>query len=135
MSPRLVDLANYNLEQGTRSMRAAREAGVRIGMGSDRGGVSGDDAALELLRMIHHGLPAIDALRAATSLAAEVIGLDEFIGTVRPGRLADLVVVDGDPLAEPVVLLDRQRIWAVLQLGEMVAGAALEADPISATHA
>jgi imidazolonepropionase-like amidohydrolase len=128
MLPRLVELANYNLAEGTESMRAARAAGVRIGLGSDRGGVSGEDAALELVRMIHHGLPVADALLAATSVGAVAIGLEDQIGTVQPGRLADLVLVDGDVLAEPEVLLDRSRIWAVLQLGELVAGAALEND-------
>jgi imidazolonepropionase-like amidohydrolase len=128
MLPRLVELANYNLAEGTESMRAARAAGVRIGLGSDRGGVSGEDAALELVRMIHHGLPVADALLAATSVGAVAIGLEDQIGTVQPGRLADLVVVDGDVLAEPEVLLDQSRIWAVLQLGELVAGAALEND-------
>ena len=127
MLPRLVELARYNLEQGTLSMRAAQEAGVKIGAGSDRGGVSGDDMALELLRMIRHGLSVEGALRSATAVAAEAIGLEEHIGTVQPGRLADLVVIDGDVLQAPEVLLDRERVWAVLQLGEVVAGAALEA--------
>jgi imidazolonepropionase-like amidohydrolase len=127
MLPRLVELANYNLEEGTKSMRAALQAGVRIGLGSDRGGVSGEDTALELVRMIHHGMPVPEALLAATSVGAEAIGLSDQIGTVAPGRLADLVIVDGDVLAEPDVLLDRSRIWAVLQLGEIVAGATLEA--------
>jgi imidazolonepropionase-like amidohydrolase len=131
MLPRLVELANYNLQEGTKSMRAALEAGVRIGLGSDRGGVSGEDTALELVRMIHHGMPVPDALLAATSVGAEAIGLADRIGTVQPGRLADLVVVDGDVLAEPSALLDRSRIWAVLQLGELVAGAALEVRPAS----
>jgi imidazolonepropionase-like amidohydrolase len=131
MLPRLVELANYNLEEGTKSMRAALEAGVRIGLGSDRGGVSGEDTALELVRMIHHGMPVPDALLAATSVGAEAIGLADQIGTVRPGRLADLVVLDGDVLAEPSALLDRSRIWGVLQLGELVAGAALEVRPAS----
>jgi imidazolonepropionase-like amidohydrolase len=128
MVPRLVELADYNLEQGTLSMRAARETGVKIGLGSDRGGVSGEDAALELLRMVHHGMTATEALMSATSVAAEAIGLEEHVGTVQAGRLADLVVVDGDVLETPEILLDRERVWAVLQLGELVAGAALERD-------
>jgi imidazolonepropionase-like amidohydrolase len=136
MLPRLVELARYNLQQGTLSMRAAREAGVKIGAGSDRGGVSGDDTALELLRMIHHGLTAEEALRSATAVAAQAIGLDDLLGTVQPGRLADLVVVDGDVLETPELLLDREHVWAVLQLGELVAGAALErAQPLSGTRA
>jgi predicted amidohydrolase YtcJ len=45
-------------------------------------------------------------------------------GTVEPGKLADLVVVDGDPLADCELLLRPERIWLVIQLGEPVAGAA-----------
>jgi imidazolonepropionase-like amidohydrolase len=122
----IVELAHYNLEQGTASLRAARAAGVQIALGSDRNGVSGEDTALELVRMVHHGMTAREALFSATGAAATAVGLDEYIGTVAPGRLADLVVVDGDPVLEPEVLLERDRIWLVLQLGEPVAGAALE---------
>jgi imidazolonepropionase-like amidohydrolase len=127
MLPSIVELAHHNLEQGTRSLRAAREAGVRIALGSDRDGVSGEDTALELVRMIHHGLSPEEALLSATSVAARAIGLQDHIGTIEPGRLADLAVLDGDVLSEPELLLDPGRIWLVLQLGEVVAGAVLEA--------
>jgi imidazolonepropionase-like amidohydrolase len=122
MLPSIVELAHYNLTQGTLSMRAARQTGVRIALGSDGETVSGQDAALELLRMVQHGLSPSEALRSATSIAAEAIGLQDHIGTVQAGKLADLLVVDGDPLAQPELLLDPQRIWLVLQLGEPVAG-------------
>ena len=107
-------------------MRAARAAGVKIALGADRNGVSGDDVALEVLRMVHHGLSVEQVMIAATRTAAQALGLEQFIGTVEPGKLADLVVLDGDVLAEPELLLDRERIWLVLQLGEPVAGAAFE---------
>ncbi|HTU98539.1 MAG TPA: amidohydrolase family protein [Solirubrobacteraceae bacterium] len=129
MLPSIVQLAHHNLDQGTQSMRAAHEAGVRIALGSDRQGVSGDDTALELVRMVHHGLSGAEALRSATAIAAEAIGLEDHIGTIAPGRVADLVVVDGDPVATPELLLDPARIWLVLQLGEIVGGAALETAP------
>ena len=48
------------------------------------------------------------------------------MGTIEPGRLADLVVVDGDPIARPELLRERSAIRLVLQLGEPVAGADLE---------
>lgn len=127
MLPSIVELAHYNLDQGTRSLRAARDAGVKIALGSDRGGVSGDDTALELVRMIHHGLTPADALRSATSTAAEAIDLHEHIGTIEAGKLADLLAVDGDVLEHPELLLDPAKIWLVVQLGTVVAGAALEA--------
>jgi imidazolonepropionase-like amidohydrolase len=72
--------------------------------------------------MIHHGLSPADALRAATSIAAEAIGLKEHIGTVQAGKLADLLVVDGDVLAAPGLLLDPARIWLVVQLGHIAGG-------------
>ncbi len=122
MLPSIVELAHYNLEQGTLSMRSALQAGVRIALGSDGETVSGQDTALELVRMVHHGLSPSEALRSATSVAAEAIGLQDHIGTVQAGKLADLLVVDGDVVAHPELLLDSRRIWLVLQLGEPVAG-------------
>jgi imidazolonepropionase-like amidohydrolase len=124
MLPSLVELAHYNLEQGTLSMRAAASAGVRIGLGSDAETLDGGGTALELVRMVHHGLSPVDALRGATSVAAETIGLQDHIGAVQPGKLADLLVLDGDAIAEPELLLDQDRIWLALQLGQPVAGTA-----------
>jgi imidazolonepropionase-like amidohydrolase len=122
MPPELVDLADLNLENGTISMRAARDAGVKIAMGSDMEVC----AALEIQRMIFHGLTPGETLAAATSTAAQALGLAEHVGTVEEGKLADLLIVDGDPLAEPELLADSKRIWLVLQLGVPVAGQSLE---------
>jgi imidazolonepropionase-like amidohydrolase len=123
MPPVLTGLAQHNLEEGTASMRAARQAGVKIALGSDMSLATG----LEIQRMIHHGLTAAEALTAATGTAAEALGLDQHIGTVAPGKLADLVIVDGDPVQEPGLLAGPGRIWLVLQLGVPAAGRALEA--------
>jgi imidazolonepropionase-like amidohydrolase len=76
--------------------------------------------------MIHHGLPARAALVSATSAAAHAIGLGDLIGSVQPGKLADLVAIDGDPIAHPELLGDRGKIWLVVQGGMPVAGRALE---------
>jgi imidazolonepropionase-like amidohydrolase len=80
---------------------------------------------LEIQRMVHHGLPPADVLVAATRTAAQALDLDAHIGTVAEGKLADLIVVDGDPLADPRLLSDPARIWLVLQAGVPVAGQAL----------
>jgi imidazolonepropionase-like amidohydrolase len=118
MPPVLVELAQRNLEEGAASMRAAQRAGVKIALGSDTRLAAG----LEIQRMVHHGLTPHEALVAATSTAAEALGLDDHVGTVTEGQLADLTIVDGDPLAEPHLLGDPDRIWLVLQLGVPVAG-------------
>ena len=123
MPPMLIDLAHRNLDEGAASMRAARQAGVKIALGSDMSLATG----LEIERMVHHGLTAAEALTAATGTAAEALGLDQHIGTVETGKLADLVIVDGDPVREPRLLADPGRIWLVLQLGAPAAGQALEA--------
>jgi imidazolonepropionase-like amidohydrolase len=122
MPPGLVDLADQNLVNGTASMRAARDAGVKIALGSDMEVA----VALEVQRMIFHGLTPGETLLAATRTAAQALGLGDQVGTVEQGKLADLLIVDGDPLAEPALLADSSRIWLVLQLGAPVAGQALE---------
>jgi imidazolonepropionase-like amidohydrolase len=120
----LVELAKYNLEQADRTLKAARSAGVRIACGHDWRPLW--NSAIEIVRMVHHGLSAREALVAATATAAQALGLEDSLGTIKQGKLADLVVVDGDPLQDPGLLLKRDRIWLVIQLGAPVAGAALE---------
>ncbi len=75
--------------------------------------------ARELLRMIEGGLSPMEGIVATTSGAADALGLED-VGRVRPGAVADLLVLDGDPLADPSLLLDPERINLVLQAGEIV---------------
>ena len=121
MPPVLAELAERNLAEGAASMRAAQQAGVKIALGSDMSLAVG----LEIQRMVHHGLTPAQVLVAATSTAAQALDLGEHIGTVSEGKLADLIIVDGDPLADPRLLADLARIWLVLQGGVPVAGQAL----------
>jgi imidazolonepropionase-like amidohydrolase len=124
MTPMLAGLASSNIEDGAASLKAARDAGVKIAAGSDVSLGTG----LEIQLMIRHGLTPAEALTAATGTAAEALGLAEHIGTAAEGKLADLLIADGDPLEEPGLLTDTSRIWLVLQLGVPVAGRALERD-------
>ena len=121
MPPVLAELAQRNLREGAASMRAARDAGVKIALGSDMSLATG----LEIQRMVQHGLTPAQALVAATRTAAQALGLDEHIGTIAEGKLADLIIVDGDPLTDPHLLADPDRIWLVLQQGVPVSGQAL----------
>ena len=123
-TPLLVELGKHNVEQSQLTLVAARAAGVRLAVGHDTAPLHA--GMNELLRMIEAGLTPLEGLVAATSAAAYALGLAEHVGTVEAGKLADLVVVDGDPLAEPELLCDRTRIWLVLRLGAPVAGAVLE---------
>jgi imidazolonepropionase-like amidohydrolase len=125
----LAELARYNLTEAEHTLLAARAAGVPIALGHDWHPFA--RAGTELVRLAAHGLHPDEALTAATATAARALGLEDRIGTVEPAKVADLLVVDGDPLTDPAVLVDPDRIWLVVQLGEPVAGAALESSPSS----
>ena len=126
-APRLVELAKRQREEAHQTVEAARSAGVRMAMGYDS--MPHGQNALELVRLHGAGLTALEAIASATAVAADACGLGDELGTVEPGKRADLLVVDGDPLADPRLLLDAERIWLVVQSGRPVAGAALEPAP------
>jgi imidazolonepropionase-like amidohydrolase len=86
------------------AFQAALAAGVTIGNGSDVGVFAHGQNALELDAMVRFGMTPLDALRAATSVDARVLHLEDKIGRVVPGLLADLIAVDGDPLQDISVL-------------------------------
>jgi imidazolonepropionase-like amidohydrolase len=126
-APGLVEFAKEQFEAAHRTVAAARDAGVRMAMGFDSqpNGMS----ALELVRMCRAGLTPMEGIVAGTLAAAAACGIEGHVGSLAPGQAADLIVIDGDPLADPDQLLDEDRIWLVVQSGRPVAGAALEARP------
>ena len=77
------------------TFKAALDAGVTILSGSDVGTFPHGDNARELERMVDFGMPPVDALKSATSVAGRVLHME--IGEVKPGLLADLIAVDGNP--------------------------------------
>jgi len=105
------------------SLSKARKAGVKIAFGTDAGtpfNPHGTNAS-ELLHIQEIGLTPAEALIAAASRNAEMLGLQDRIGTIAPGFIADLLIVDGDPLADMRVLTDSEKIHAVFQGGRKVA--------------
>ncbi|MFQ5874135.1 MAG: amidohydrolase family protein [Dehalococcoidia bacterium] len=101
------------------SVGKALAAGVKVVAGTDAGGYVHGDNAQELQCMVEAGMSTMQAIQAATGWAAECIGLEKDIGTVEKGKLADLVVVDGDPLTDIRVLRQKERINMVFKGGQV----------------
>ena len=114
---KLLDASLYKTDTKLEFVRRFHEMGVPIVAGTDSIATFGDYAiGLELLHRA--GLSPMDTIRAATSVAATSIGLDDRVGTIKPGMLADLVYVDGDPLSQVAAL---GRVRAVILAGQLVA--------------
>jgi imidazolonepropionase-like amidohydrolase len=108
------ELEPHHLE----SLQRALEAGVKVGAGTDAGGHQHHINARELQCLVEAGMSSMQALQAATGWAAECLGIDGDVGTVQPGKLADLLVIDGNPLQDITVLQDLQRIQLVFKEGQ-----------------
>ena len=111
-------------EMTANNLNKAKSAGVKISMGSDGGTHDPDGLAsmIELAMMVDAGMSASDVLVCATRNAAELIGIDDKVGTLESGKEADLLVVDGDPLKDISVLQEADRLNLVLKAGAPVAG-------------
>jgi imidazolonepropionase-like amidohydrolase len=110
------------IEPHRRSYEKAMEAGVLVAMGSDLGGPNpvGGVHAFELEMFVKYGATPMQAIEAATRVAAEVLRMEDRVGTVEAGKEADLVVLKEDPLKDIRVLQNRENIVLVIQAGQIV---------------
>jgi imidazolonepropionase-like amidohydrolase len=95
----------------------AYKAGVKIALGTDLTGLGGRNKAEEFALLVKAGLPPMEAIFAGTRNAAELIGAPQDIGSIQAGRYADIVAVDGDPLADIATL---QTVGFVMKGGEVL---------------
>jgi imidazolonepropionase-like amidohydrolase len=113
-----IEKATRVIEAHRRSFRMAVEAGVKVAMGTDTGvGPHGGNARELDLMARYGGMSAMQAIVASTRVAAELLRLDEQTGTLAAGKLADLLVVDGDPLADLGILAQPDRLALVVKAG------------------
>ncbi len=99
------------------SFRRAVERGVKIAMGTDMGcGPHGSNAE-ELVLMVQNGMSAMQAILATTSTAAECLGISAITGTIEPGKRADLIAVQGNPLADITALSRPESVVLVMKDG------------------
>jgi imidazolonepropionase-like amidohydrolase len=110
---RLVDIANERIS-------AAIQRGVKVAMGTDAGASRHGRNLRELAHLVGLGMTPAQAIRAGTLVSAELLGVADTLGTVTAGKLADLVVCDGDPLADIGVLAEPDNIVLVVQAGRIV---------------
>ena len=100
-----------------RTLEQAMEAGIPIAMGTDAGGYGHGRNAVELQLLVENGMTRMQAIVASTRDAARLLEIDSDVGTVAPGRYADLLVVDGDPLADISILSMPEHIRMVMKGG------------------
>lgn len=118
IAPQSVAKAREVVEAHRASFGAAVAAGVKVAMGTDSGVTPHGRNLRELGLMVDGGMTPMQAIVATTRSAAELMGLDDELGTLEAGKRADFVVVDGDPLEFATLA---ERISAVYQDGVQVA--------------
>jgi imidazolonepropionase-like amidohydrolase len=92
-----IDPEPDRIRQKRESFRQALASGVKICMGGDVGVYAHGDNAREMELMAEYGMIPLDVLKSATSVNADVFGIANRVGRIRPGLLADLLIVEGDP--------------------------------------
>ncbi|HEV2140400.1 MAG TPA: amidohydrolase family protein [Candidatus Dormibacteraeota bacterium] len=119
MPPYAIAKAKAAIDDHKASVRLAIESGVRVAFGTDMGvgphGLNGE----EFLLMRDLGMAPLDCIRAATSLAAETIGMSG-VGSLQPGSWGDLIGVPGDPVANLELLSKPENVKLVMKGGEVV---------------
>jgi imidazolonepropionase-like amidohydrolase len=124
LHPTVADSYKREIEAASHILSKAYKAGVTIMAGTDSGQTAvpyGAWHARELEHLMNYlGMSAMDAIRAGTYNAAFTLSMQDQIGTIEEGKLADILVVDGDPLSDIQVLQDPDRLTIIMKDGKIV---------------
>jgi imidazolonepropionase-like amidohydrolase len=112
----------HELEPHRRSFEMTRAAGVPVAFGTDCGApfTPNGENAIEMEMFVRYGATEMETIQAATSVAAQVAGLEDKLGTLEAGKVADIVVVRKDPLLDIRVFQDKSNIALVILDGGIV---------------
>lgn len=102
--PAVLAKVKWRIEVTGKSLAKAYPAGVKIAFGTDAGVSKHGKNADEFELMVKHGMPASAAIHAATVNAAALLGVDKDVGTIEPGKAADLIAVAGNPISDITTL-------------------------------
>lgn len=121
LGPSLAEQTHQRFETWRASFEKAYRAGVRIALGSDTANRNPHGRnAVELEHLVRYGMRTADALIAGTRHAAIACGLDQEVGTIEPGKLADILLVGGDPLADVTLLQRPEALTVIMKSGVIV---------------
>ena len=114
MPPQVEPKARAALASIEKTFSRAVQKGVRIAFGTDAAVYPHGRNAEEFRHMVRLGMRPSDALRSATSVVAELLGLSDRLGTLEPGKLADIIAVPGDPAQD---IRQTERVFFVMKEG------------------
>ncbi len=117
MPPHVSDKARRAIEAAAMMTGRAIEVGVKIGLGTDAGACQHGNNAREMALLVRAGMSPVAALKTATSVNADLLGVSEKLGTLEEGRLADVVAMPGDPTEE---ITATEHIFFVMKEGRII---------------
>jgi imidazolonepropionase-like amidohydrolase len=120
LAPMMAAKALSVVETHQRSFRMAVEAGVKIAMGTDSGVGKHGENGREVQLMVENGMTPMQSIIASTASAARLLHLDQELGTLEEGKLADVIIVEGDVLSDISKIADPANVKLVLKEGQAV---------------
>jgi imidazolonepropionase-like amidohydrolase len=121
LTPNMIQKANTVLPIAQQNLSHAFKSGVKVALGTDAAVYPHGLNAHEFGKMVDMGLTPLQSIQAGTVNAADLLGWSDRVGTLEPGKFADIVAVDGDPIANVHVL---EKVSFVMKGGEVVKNSA-----------